>query len=211
MSDLNKYAQRLNDIAKAAAAEYSEKGTAFEKAEKAFAEYPRRVGVVTPEYAARSARAEADYVTAKHEWETLRRNKPETVKREVAAIRRELSDATDKMYGAAAKSVDMQTMELLKSGIMRPAEYVDLINTAKSENNYTMARMIAKYALEAAEHFEPNDAGTVRSVAFDAVQLNGNAHLQEFDNLTSILYRCLDHPYMFDVWGEVTEKSIESF
>ncbi|MGN0600146.1 MAG: hypothetical protein ACI4JK_09650 [Oscillospiraceae bacterium] len=211
MSELNKYAQRLNDIVKAAAAEYSEKETAFNKAQKEFAAYPRRVGIVTPEYAARSARAEADYVTAKHEWETLQRNKPETVKREVAAIRRELSAETDKLFGVAAKSIDAQALELLKSGIMRPAEYVDMIKKAKDEHNYTMARLAGKYALEAAEKFEGEEARLVRGTAFEAVQLNGNEYLQQFDTLTDILDMCFKHPYMFEEWDGITAEGIANF
>ena len=45
----------------------------------------------------------------------------------------------------------MQTLELLRSGIMSADEYSRLIDAAASNGNHTMVRLIAKNAADMAE------------------------------------------------------------
>lgn len=211
MSELNIYAQRLNELAQKTFAEYNETETAFNNAQETVREYPRRVGAVTPEYAAKSARAEANFVEAKAKWDKLRYTRSESLMQEVKTIRRELSEAAAQKYGASSESVNMQTVELLKSDILRPGEYIDLINKAKSDNNFTMARLISKYALEAADKFNGAEATLLKGAALEAAQINENPHMQAFDTAVEVFKKCLNNTRLIPHWNELTSEFIENF
>ena len=73
MSKFNSYARKLDEQAKAAFAEYREAEAAYKKADIERSRYPQKAGYVTPEYAAKSARAQADFLEARQAFETARR------------------------------------------------------------------------------------------------------------------------------------------
>ena len=75
---------------------------------------------------------------------------PDQTRAEVAKIRSALEKAVTDFYAADPKAIDANTMELLKSGILKPAEYARLFDAADNGDNATMCRLIAQAAENAA-------------------------------------------------------------
>ena len=65
MSKWNSYGKRINEIVKRGTDAYREAEKALKAAEQAARDYPQRMGVVDANYAAKSARAQADLLEAK--------------------------------------------------------------------------------------------------------------------------------------------------
>lgn len=215
MSKFNSYARKVNDIATAAFEEYRKTEQAYKKAEEQARQYPQRHGMVDAQYAAKSARAQADFLEAK---EAYRKAKGvlESHKSEIAALRKELIAELDDHYAADPAALDSSTLELLKSGVLKANEYAKLMDKAQSDGNYTMARMIAKYAgdaaAEVAKKYGQNDeqARVLRGISYTANQNNGNETLQAFDLMGDVYNRAVNNPGMIDHWGELTSNALEN-
>ena len=211
MGKFYNYAQRMNEIAHATFAEYREKSDAVKAAESRCNAYPRR-NSADSSYMAKSARAEADLAEAKAQFEHCRRNLFENKRREIAAIRAELETAVRDTYAADPSKVDMQTMELLRSGIMSVDEYSRLIDAATSNGNHTMARMIAKSAADMAEKVTDADvARSYRLVSHRGKGNDGNEYLRAFDFLADTFNRCERNFALTPKWDELTSAVVESF
>ena len=215
MSKFNSYARKVNDIATAAFEEYRKTEQAYKKAEEQARKYPQRHGVVDAQYAAKSARAQADFLEAKEAYSKAKRVL-ESHKSEIAALRKELVSELDDHYAADPAALDSATLELMKSGVLKANEYAKLMEKAQSDGNYTMARMIAKYAGDAAEQrgskYGQNDeqARTLRAISYTASQNNGSDTLQAFDLMSEVYNRATNNPGMIDHWGELTGNALEN-
>lgn len=216
MSKFNSYAKKVDEIAKNAFEEYRKAEAAYKKAEEQARKYPQRYGLVDAQYAAQSARAQADLLEAKSNMDTAKKAF-EGHKSEIAALRKQLVSELDDHYAANPAALDNNTLELLKSGILKPNEYTKLISKAQSDGNYTMARMIGKYALEAAakrsKEYGDDDqkAKELRLISFNADQDNGNDTLQAFDFLSDVYNRSVNNPSMIYAWDELTSAVVENF
>ena len=214
MSKFNSYARKVNDIATAAFEEYRKTEQAYKKAEEQARQYPQRMGMIDAQYAAKSARAQADFLEAK---EAYRKAKGvlESHKSEIAALRKELIAELDDHYAADPAALDSATLELLKSGILKPNEYAKLMDAATGRGNHTMERMIAKYAGDAAADVgkkygdNSEQARTLRAISYTADQNNGNDTLQAFDLMAEVYSRTSKNPAMMDAWGELTDAAAE--
>ena len=212
MSKFSSYAKRMNEIANATFAEYREKSDAVKSAENKSRAYPRRSGA-DPSYMAKSARAEADLAEARAQFEHCRRHLFEERQRDVAVIRAELVEALGKEYAADPSKVDMQTLELLRSGIMSADEYSRLIDAAASNGNHTMVRLIAKSAADMAEK-TTGDADVSRSYRLVSHRGKGNdgtEYLRAFDFLADTFDRCERNFALSTKWDELTSPVVESF
>ena len=211
MGKFYNYAQRMNEIAHATFAEYREKSDAVKAAESRYNAYPRRNGADSS-YMAKSARAEADLAEAKAQFEHCRRNLFENKRREIAAIRAELETAVRDTYAADPSKVDMQTLELLRSGIMSADEYSRLIDAAASSGNHTMVRLIAKSAADMAEKATDTDvARSYRLVSHRSKGNDSNEYLRAFDFLADTFNRCERNFALSTKWDELTSPVVESF
>ena len=211
MSKFSSYAKRMNEIANATFAEYREKSDAVKSAENKSRAYPRRSGA-DPSYTAKSARAEADLAEARAQFEHCRRHLFEERQRDVAVIRAELVEALGKEYAADPSKVDMQTLELLRSGIMSADEYSRLIDAAASNGNHTMVRLIAKNAADMAEKATDADvARSYRLVSHRGKGNDGNEYLRAFDFLADTFNRCERNFALSTKWDELTSPVVESF
>lgn len=211
MGKFYNYAQRMNEIAHATFAEYREKSDAVKSAESKYRAYPRRSGA-DPSYMAKSARAEADLAEARAQFEHCRRHLFEERQRDVAVIRAELVEALNKEYAADPSKVDMQTLELLRSGIMSADEYGRLIDAAASRGNHTMVRLIAKSAADMAEKVTDADvARSYRLVSHRGKGNDGNEYLRAFDFLADTFNRCERNFALTPKWDELTSAVVESF
>ena len=119
----------------------------------------------------------------------------------------------NKEYAADPSKVDMQTLELLRSGIMSADEYGRLIDAAASSGNHTMVRLIAKSAADMAEK-TTGDADVSRSyrlVSHRGKGNDGNEYLRAFDFLADTFDRCERNFALSTKWDELTSPVVESF
>lgn len=216
MSKFNSYAKKLDEQARVAFKAYRDAEAAYKKAEQKAREYPQRNGMVNADYAAKSARAQADFLEAKQAYETARRTFRES-DTQFNAMRRELAAAIDDAYSADPAQLDTATLELLKSGILTGSEYAKLLEQAKAASNPTMVRMIGRYAGEAAkargESHGMNDreATALRMAEYNSRSYTGGDRLQAFDNMVELYHRCTNNPAMIDHWDRFTAETIEKF
>lgn len=212
MSRFNDYAKKLNEIANGTFEEYRRAEAAVKSAESRCNAYPRRNGADSA-YMAKSARAEADLAEARNAFEQMRRRLFDDKRREIAAVRAELEKAVGDAFAADPTKVDMQTMELLRSGIMSADEYNRLIDKATANGNPTMARMIAQSAADMAERTK-GDADVSRSyrlVSHKGKGMNGQEYLDAFDCLCRTFDRCERNFALTTKWDELTSPVVESF
>ncbi len=214
MSKFNIYAEKVNNIAEAAFKEYREAEEAYKKAEEQARQYPQRNGFVDAQYAAKSARANANYLEAKENYDAAKRAFRDHVG-EIGELRKGLIRDLDDFYAADPAAVDGNTLELLKSGILKPAEYSKLMQEAIDNGNFTMARMIAKYADDAAAKIaqkygeNSEEAYTLRMVSHLGNRIIGRDILQAFDTLAEVFRRAVDNPGMINHWSELTAEIID--
>lgn len=216
MSKFKTYADRVNEIAQTAFAEYAAAETALKEAEARSRKYPQHRGIVDYEYAAKSARAQADLFEAREALNKAR-NRMDAHNSEIAAIRQELATALDAEYSADPSVLDSNTMELLRSGILRDSEYVRLMNSAAEAGNTTMMRIIGKYAATAAEEAAKKYGSTdrramnLRAIAYQGDTDDVGTKLDQFDVLAEAFRRTMNNTAMIGHWGELTNPVIENF
>ena len=216
MSEFSKYAQQAHDIAKEIFAEYQKADAALKSAEQARRTYPVPRGMATAEAAAKAARAQADYLEAEAAMKAAR-ERFSGGRSNLMGIRNQLVNALDARYSANPDAMDANTIELLKSGIMKPAEYARLMQKAQDEGNTTMMRIIGKYAADAAEAeesqhgYNSQTAQALRAVSYNALDNPQDATLGKFDLFVEVFDRCADNPFMIDAWDELTGNALESF
>ena len=211
MSKFNHYIRQINDIAAEAFDEYSAAKNAVDAAESKRNAYPRKNGLGA-EYNAKSARYEADYEEAKATLEAFKRNGFYNHRKRMDEVRKELVAAVDSHFTADPAALDMATLELLKSGILKPAEYNRLMDKAINDSNHTMARMIGQYAKAAAENAGDRDTATaLRSVSYKSNGMNGSNYVEAFDFVTGLYDRCSRNPALYSKWDELAGEVIEKF
>lgn len=213
MSKFQSYANRVNEMAQAAFAEYEKAEAELKRAEAKAKEYPERSGgVVTEEYIARAARAKADLLDARGTLHTAQMNL-DAHNSDIDAIRKELAAALQDEYAARPDDVDMPTLELLKTGILSADEYARLL---KSAANSTMRRIVRSYASQAAadiaEKYGENDqrAREMRAVSYEYGDESG-IKLAQFDALAEIYRRTANNHGMIGHWDELTAPILAQF
>lgn len=211
MSEFNHYIRQINDIAAEAFKEYTAVETAYKNAENKKNAFPRRNGLGA-DYAAKSARAEADYAEALAAYDKFRKNGFYGYRQRMNEVRKEFVAAVESHFTADPAALDMATLELLKSGILKPAEYNRLMDKAINDNNHTMARMIGQHAKAAAENAGDRDTATaLRSVSYKSNGMNGSNYVEAFDFVTGLYDRCSRNPALYSKWDELAGEVIEKF
>lgn len=216
LSKFNDYARKVDKIAQAIFAEYTEAENALKEAEAQARKYPKPRGAVDYEYAAKAARAQADLMEARNKLKKVQ-ERMASHNSDIAAIRKELAAALDAEYSADPSALDSNTLELLKSGILRDSEYVRLMNSAAEAGNTTMMRIIGKYAADAEEEVSKKyGKGDQRAMNLRAVAYHSNTDavgdkLGEFDVLAGAFQRTTNNTAMIGFWGKLTGSIIENF
>lgn len=217
MSKFNNFAKELDSVARDAFKELTEAKTALDRATEKRDACPERHGIVNAEYAAKSARAKADYVEARDKYDVLRRSLPESCNGKIKGIRERLEKSLAARYEVKPEHVDGNAVELLKSGIMRPDDYATMFNNMVSAENFTMARLIGKYAADSANAIAEKDGNNapdavqLRVIASNARTYNGDCYRQAFDYLTDTLHRSLNNPAMITSWDMLTAETVSNF
>lgn len=216
MSKFKQYVQQADEAAKAAFKVRQEATERMNKAEETRRAYPKRAGLVSDEYLAKSARAEADYMEAKENLRAANEH-VQSVGERMREIRRALAADLEKHYRADPSAIDAETLELLKSGILKPSEYSALYDKAEAAGNYTMQRLIGKYAQDAADapdakqRYTAEEASTLRIIGNDSRNVNGAEYLQGFDVIADVYNRCVRNPGLERKWDMLTNEVIDTF
>ena len=211
MSRFNDYAKKLNEIANATFEEYRRAEAAVKSAESRHNAYPRRNNA-DPAYMAKSARAEADLAEARNAFDQMRRHLFDDKRREIAAVRAELEKAVFDAFAADPKSVDMNTLALMNSGILTAAEYNRLIDASTAAGNHTMVRLLAQSAKDRADKVNDSDtAREYRLVAQKGKGANGREFLEAFDYMGDVFNRCERNFSLAGKWDELTADVVENF
>jgi len=214
MSKFSVYANKVNEIAQTAFAEYKAAETRLKNAEAKAREYPQRHGAVDYEYVAKSARAQADLVEARSALHRAQMKMNDGMSA-ISAVRRELAAALNDEYAADPSALDSNTLELLKSGILTAKEFAKLMNSAAEAGNLTMTRIIGKYANAAADEAEKNGRGAQKAAEFRAVAYQGETDavggkLGLFDVMVETYRRTAGNPSMIGAWDELTGPAMEA-
>lgn len=123
----------------------------------------------------------------------------------ITDLRGKMESALDEDYRVRPDKVDLVTLELMKSGIMKSNDFRHLLNEAKASENHTMMRLIARYAMDAADAIGDNmhpEAVALRGVSIEGNSDNGNEYRKAFEAMESIYNRCTVNPGLIDHWGE---------
>lgn len=218
MSKYNEYARRLNKLAKDNFEKYTKAKEEYDDASELMARYPMRFGNVDHEYENKRMRATVAYNEAKEAFKAVQREYADTLK-EVKQIRTELAADIEKDYIVDPEQLDSATVELMKSGILKPADYVKIMHDARESGNHTMIRMIAKYAEDASKALETSGLdnkalyeGRERlSAVINAGKTDdGREYLETFDYIADVYQRSVNNPAMIGYWDNLTENAIEN-
>lgn len=215
MSKYNEYVRKLDNLARSSFEAYAKAKETYDKAEKRYKEDRRPssgIWVADAERIARAAHAEGDWVTAQ---DTFKKAKMEYERSldEVDRIRAELEQRINADMIANPAALDANTLELLKSGILKPQEYAHLLE--KNSDNPTMRRMIGEYARQRAAAAERDNDRQARAafnvVAQDAQNSDGRQYLEVFDAISGVYRRCVNNPAMIGHWESLTAEPIKNF
>lgn len=198
--------EQIEEYARSTFAEIERIEDEFKNAELRRQETPQRMGAVDAAYAAKAARAEADYLAAREAYRGMQRNLPGKAQEKMAAIRRDYAQDVARQFAADPEKLNAAELELLKSGIMRPDEYRAMMEKEAHAGNATMVRLIASYAAKEAETVAAkNGAGDERARELRAVSYMAKADpageaLRTFDAVSDVLMRCVNNPSMIPHW-----------
>ena len=207
MGAFNEFVTRADALADEVFTEYTVTKRRFEAAERKKAETPVKSGLVSAEYAARAARAEADFLTAKEKFEAVKRGLSEK-SREMATIRADFVAAVNDRFAAAPAKMDMAAIALMDSGILRPSEYEKLMADAEETENFTMVRLIAAKAAEVADKAPTREGEAIlKAVAMRGRNVDGSDYIRAFDvGIVSLFERCLKNPSLYSSWDMLTQR-----
>ena len=208
MGTFNEFVTRADALADETFTEYTVTKRRLEAAERKKAETPVKSGLVSAEYGARAARAEADFLTAKEKFEAVKRGLPEK-SRQMQAIREDFVAAVNDRFAADPAKLDKATLALLDSGILRPSEYEKLMANAEKNENFTMMRLIAAKAAEAAAQAPTREgAETLKAVAMRGRNADGADYIRAFDaGVVGIFERCVKNPSMYAYWDKLVQPA----
>lgn len=218
MSEFNKYARKLDEIARAAFAESKTAAARLERANQARIKPESSPNQHVDAVAAE--RAKLEYLEMEQAAREVRRKMDEgEYRQQINATRKELAAAVDEAFRVNPEQIDSATLELLKSGICTPDEYGALLKKAASEGNVTMCRLIGKYANDAATaaqeaaggYVGDQTASALRAVVYQSRNYNGKQWLDAFDYMTDVYNRACRNPGMIDAWDKLTAETVEKF
>lgn len=220
MSKFNHYAKEFDTIARKAFDEYKNAEHAVKRADDDRKAFPETPGMVSAGYAANSARAKANYLEAMQALEQTRQKMTfgGEYKMQIDALKSRLEKDVSVAFGVDPAQIDEKALELLKSGIMDYNEYSRMLKQAVENENITMARLIGKYAEQAAQERENNPmigrdetAAQLRALAVQSQGYTGNNYIESFNVLSYTFERCAANPAMIDSWDTMTADIVASF
>ena len=214
MSKYYSYAKRLDEIARENFNAYKTAETKLKEAEALKKPYPAKENA-SASYFAEYSKAQHAYMLAS---DNLRKAKLSLANssKEIDELRAELAAEVEKDFCVNPADVDRNALELMKSGILKAADYNGLMESAKKSKNVTMIRLISEYAKEAAtasaKQHGVHSSETVKLREISTESVSGNDILTRFDDLAgSYKSYFSQNPSMIDRWEEITAEAIEAF
>lgn len=212
MSKYNIYAQQLNAIAKENFENYAKAKAEHDAALHHYNYNRRPSGISDGVTIARAARAEADYAEKKDAYNRVCKAYTGSIEK-VAALREELAKRIEADFMASPDALDANTLELLKSGILKAGEYENLVS--RNADNPTMLRVIARYAKQKADELgkigDANERNQLNRVVAAAKKADGSDILEMFDNLAGVYGRCVKNPALSGKWDDLVAEVVENF
>lgn len=214
MSKFNHYAKKVNEIATEAFKEFQKAEQALKDAEQQSRLYPER-STADAQYKVKAARIQADLLEARENYHVAEMAL-QSRKGDISALREKLATEIDTNYAADPSQLDSNTIELLKSGILKANDYSNLMSKAQSAGNTTMCRLIAKYAGEAADQRESKygrgdkQAGALRAIGINN-KYDGSEVLESFDVLSETYNRTANNTAMIPHWEPLTSDIVSNF
>lgn len=212
------YGKEANEIAKKGFAELLDAKYYADRAAAMCKQYPEKHGFVSAEDAAKISRAKADRDEANARVEQVRKKLTGEIRQQIANLRTPLVEAVQREYAADPTKIDVASMELLKSGIMNSRDYAVMMEKVLSEGNVTMARLVSRYAAEAAQARIDDktigrdaEAAALIRVSSKGVGLDGGEIVNAFDTFLFAFDRCVANPSMLSSWDEMTSGVVERF
>ena len=205
--NIDKYIKQVDVLAKQRFGKY-QTAVKLHEASKVYAEnYPMKTGAMSPEYAKHQAQAQVELVESRTELDKARRELEDGLN-ELSKIRDNLFKELNKHYGVNPDDIQGATIELLKSGIMAPMDYDRLVDKALTEGNYTMARIIGRYADDVAEgkDISNDDRYILNGVSLKARSQDGKAELNSFDTVGMLFEKCVKNPNLYEEWGSFVKS-----
>jgi hypothetical protein len=209
MSKFNKYAREIDRIVKEAAEEFGKAKAAVIDAENIAEKANVRRGLNA------DTRLEASVADAKLQkaMEDLQKVKYDLsrINDAVAGVRKEFIAAVDAEYAAKPADIDLQTVELLRSGILGERDYMNLLNTAP---NRTMKRLVADAFdkwVAGNTIMEKTKASGLRQMIASQKQDDSRMVIDAFDYLADAANRASRNDALFDRWNEIAGNMIENF
>jgi hypothetical protein len=213
MSKYNHYAKKLDEITRDSVKRIKEAETAHKEKYNALQAYNGRK--LTIEEQAAKMKLESEYQAAKDALFKAKRDIPYETERELEKMRKSLAKDLENDFTADPTRCDASTIELLKSGILKPNEYKNLISKAKSEDNGTMARVIADYADKALKenglNYSNEDAQTMRYAINEGRESAADPYLQTYDTLTNVAIRTCNNTGIESFYNEVSSDLVTNF
>lgn len=216
MSEYNSYAQRLDASFKAFRSGFQTAYSALQQARENASKpgqdaLKKQIAALELEEATKNMREETARL-----WDRFRAER--------RTIRAELENAVKAAGIANPDEIDGNSLELMKSGVLDPADYAAL--AARFDQNSTMLKLIAKHAHEAAEAARAAGNNSERSAlnsVYIACKDGDSAALRMFDSLSEVSDYCRGERYdgdrarpehiaaMIDRWEHLTAAAIEDF
>lgn len=194
---MNEYIKKIDEAARENLRRIAAAYKGLERAEK----------LMTEANASRDERrilnAKSNLLDAQDEVKTARKEAGAALDR-LRIMRNELVQDAVRRTTVNPEAVDMAALELMKSGIMRATDYDAMLG--KFPNNPTMARLIAKYAGDAADA-EKDDRisrtafATVAARARDTVNPEGD--IGNFDGMIDLFARSINNHRMIPHYDEL--------
>ncbi len=221
MGKYHGYAQKLDEAFRAARDEYAASYAKLQQAEQERAKEgewfeERYIG----ERETRKARAEANFLEAKAEFEAKESSIWSAFNETRRAIRAGLEREVKKNSLVSASEVDSNALELMKSGVMTADDFYKFAEDFDS--NPTMLKLVSKYAKEAADETDSTEEkGALLRLEWMCRDGQGRT-MRDWENLSRVADYCSGQSrgrrespgYVVSMgkrWEQLANEALESF
>ena len=222
MSKFNTYARRLDEAFKEARSEYNAAFCALQEAQQVSRDANAwRPGDSAEEKQVRTARAALKLHDAEAAFNEVSARVWDNFKTTRRTIRAELEQEVRAANIANPDAIDNNTLELMKTGVLSPADYSAFME--RFDSNATMLKLIGHYAAEAAKTTDNRrEAATLNAISIDC-QSGQSAILRAFDDLCKVSDYCRGERHdgdrfrpehtaiMSEKWDDLAGEAVESF
>ena len=222
MSKFNIYARRLDEAFKEARSEYNTAFRALQEAQQGSRDANAwRPGDSAEEKQVRTARAALKLHDAEAAFNEVSARVWDNFKTTRRTIRAELEQEVRAANLANPDAIDNNALELLKTGVLSPADYSAFME--RFDSNATMLKLIGHYAAEAAKATDSRrEAAALNAIALDC-QSGEGAVMRAFDDLCKVSDYCRGERHegdrlrpehtaiMSEKWDDLAGEAVESF